>query len=344
MVQLFIRVFLSALTGSFVAIYLYYGEIGKVPSFVENQLLYTLSASVGVFIGLSLQFAEPYLNRVFRRTQNAGLRLATAIPFNIALMLLIVVLFAQFTLHVMLSDISLNIALQLYRDISLKLVLLVCIIGFIYSLVEFTYFSYNEYAVGQIEKMKVQRRQLELQFEALKNQLSPHYLFNSLNTISSLAMQDADLAENFIRKLTLTYQYILGTRDKKLIPTAEEIDFLKAYHFLLQVRFEDALQLRIQLSEGTLQTAIPPLTLQILLENAVKHNVISDTQPLTIEITEDAEGYLLVRNNFTETPTHTESLSVGLDNIRKRYLYFTHQPIQISESDRFEVRLPLLIM
>lgn len=315
MLRFLLRILLSGFTGCLIGVFLYVGENTYFPNFQDNVSLYLISIVTGVITGQGLTFAEYPLNWLFKTTQNATLRLSVSIPVHVILCLLVVFVFLRIVIVFIAPELSMSIIFQLYEDATKKLVLLLGIVGFIYSLVDFTMFSYNMYAIGQIENLKVQRRQLELQFEALKSQLSPHYLFNSLNTISSLAEQDSQHAEDFIRKLAQTYQYILGTRSKRLVSVAEEVDFLKAYHFLLQVRFEDALKLSFNLPEAVLQTSIPPLTLQMLLENAVKHNVISEEMPVSVKIFQDEKGFLVVSNNITEEPSLTQSLQVGLNNI-----------------------------
>jgi len=182
---------------------------------------------------------------------------------------------------------------------------------------------------------------LELQFEALKSQLSPHYLFNCLNTISSLVHRDPKLTESFIRRLAQTYQYILNTKNRKLVKLAEEIEFVKAYNYLLRVRFEEALKINIDLPEELLASDVPPLTLQILVENAVKHNVISEESPLEISIKADPQT-VTVSNNLTRRADVENSFKVGLENIKKRYEFFTEIPVRVVNNELFEVQLPVL--
>jgi LytS/YehU family sensor histidine kinase len=205
-------------------------------------------------------------------------------------------------------------------------------------------FSYHQYAVMQIQAVHLKRTQLALQTELLRSQLSPHYLFNSLNTISSLAHRNAGQAEEFVRKLAHTYQYVLDTHDRPLVSLAEELAFVRAYNYLLSVRFEGAIQIREEVAAHLLGCRVPPLTLQMLVENAVKHNAVSRESPLHICIYSDSENHLNVINTIGKPgpDAREHSLKVGLENIRKRYRYHTNQKIQITREGYFTVRLPLL--
>jgi LytS/YehU family sensor histidine kinase len=153
--------------------------------------------------------------------------------------------------------------------------------------------------------------------------------------------KDAELAEEFVRRFAHTYQYVLDTHKKDLIPISEEIEFVNAYAFLLQTRFSNNIKLIINLSSEAKESLIPPLTLQILVENAVKHNTISDEHPLQIEVYQEAER-LCVKNTISETPKQVSSLKVGLENIKKRYEYFTPTELELLNGENFEVKLPIL--
>jgi LytS/YehU family sensor histidine kinase len=229
-------------------------------------------------------------------------------------------------------------------DAALKWLILTGFAIFGYTLTSFMLFSYQHYAVMQVQALHLKRTQLALQTELLKSQLSPHYLFNSLNTISSLAHRDAGQAEQFVRKLAHTYQYVLNTHDQPLVRLEEELQFVRAYNHLLKVRFEGAIQIREEVAAHLLGCRVPPLTLQMLVENAVKHNAVSRESPLHICIYSDSENYLNVINTIGEQqPAAREhSLKVGLENIRKRYHYHTNQQIQVAQEGYYTVRLPLL--
>lgn len=212
----------------------------------------------------------------------------------------------------------------------------------VYNVIYFAFYSYKEYAVVQIETVANERRQLQLQLEALKSQLKPHYLFNSLNTISSLLYKDASLTERFIRRLAETYQYILSTQQQQYVSLAEEIEFVKSYHFLLKVRFEENIFLEINIPPTLLKTKMPPLTMQMLVENAIKHNVITKEKPLFIYISAIDNTIVKVMNTKTQSPLNTTSFNIGLKNIKKRYNMLSNHEIKVIDDSKFEVHLPVI--
>lgn len=233
-----------------------------------------------------------------------------------------------------------------WYEVALDLILKFGIVAFflvlLTAVVDFTIFSYNYYSSGQIKSIQLQREQLELQYEALRTQLSPHYLFNSLNTVSSLISDNPKPAEQFARRLVQTYQYIIQSREKKLVSIKEEVDFVKAYMYLLKVRFDESIMTSINIHETILTHHIPPLTLQILIENAVKHNFFSSEDPLMISIDTDQNGNLIVKNDNRKKDELVDSFKIGLENIRKRYSFFTQEPILVSDKQVFQVILPLI--
>ncbi len=228
------------------------------------------------------------------------------------------------------------------EDLKWKLFILIMVTAFIYKVIYTILFSYKQYAVAQIETVQNERRQLELQFEALKSQLSPHYLFNSLNTISSLIYNDPQTAEQFIRRLALTYQYILSTQHKKYVLLTDEVEFVQSYYYLLRIRFQQSLTLEINLPNSVMNSPIPPLTLQLLVENAVKHNTINPDKPLFIYISALDNTELRVMNTKNESEQTSASFRIGLENIRKRYQFFTNRRIEIKDDEKFIVSLPVL--
>ena len=228
-----------------------------------------------------------------------------------------------------------------FLDLAIKFVIILFFAVLVYNVVYFAQYAYNQYAVKQIEGLKSERRQLKLQFEALKSQLSPHYLFNSLNTISSLVYKDASQTEKFIRGLAQTYEYILSTNNSKFVLLSEEIEFVRSYNYLLQVRFANNVSLEIDVPDEIMSSKIPPLTLQMLVENAVKHNVINDKQTIHISV----KGHnldLQVVNTKTISVGRKNSFEIGLSNIRKRYSLLSDKKIIIDDGEKYKVTLPVI--
>jgi two-component system, LytTR family, sensor kinase len=215
-------------------------------------------------------------------------------------------------------------------------------ITILYNIVYALLYSYQHYSIAQIENLQSERKQLELQFEALKSQVSPHYLFNSLNTISSLIVKDTPSAEQFIRRLAQTYQYILDTQNKPFVLLKEEVEFVKSYYYLLRIRFQQQLDVEINLPSGIMSSKIPPLTLQMLVENAVKHNPLSSDKKLFIYITAQDNKFVRVINTKTGKVDSVASFKVGLENIKRRYQFFTDTGIDIKDDEKFTVSLPVI--
>lgn len=194
-------------------------------------------------------------------------------------------------------------------------------------------------AVQVAEKHK--REALSVRYETLKSQVSPHFLFNSLNVLTALVHKDPDLAEKFIRQLSNVYRYLLDVKDESLVPLRREMEGLKAYIFLLEIRFGDNFQVKIELTEQN-EVLVVPLALQMLLENAVKHNEISREHPLHVSLYQEA-GHLVMRNNLNPRTRPAESSGIGLPNIDERYRFLCERPIVIEHTaDFFTVKLPII--
>lgn len=179
-------------------------------------------------------------------------------------------------------------------------------------------------------------------FETLKSQIDPHFLFNSLNVLTSLIGENQKQAERFTTKLSKVYRYVLEQRNKELIPIEEELKFARTYMELLQMRFEDALEFKISENIPNSELKIVPLSLQLLLENAVKHNVVSSSKPLCISIFEE-NGFLKISNNVNPKEAIGKGTKVGLQNIADRYGLISKETIRIENNNKtFTVSLPLL--
>lgn len=195
-----------------------------------------------------------------------------------------------------------------------------------------------------VEKEVLAKANLQSQLEGLKNQVNPHFLFNSLNTLVHIIPENPDNAVRFVQKLSKVYRYILEMRDASTTPLATELAFLEAYIFLLKERFGDNFRVTIDIDTegGAKNMAIVPLSLQILFENALKHNIISVQKPLFISVFVENDK-LIVRNNFQPKNQVQEGTSVGLENIKNRYTLVSQQRVEIIvTSQYFTVALPLL--
>jgi len=201
----------------------------------------------------------------------------------------------------------------------------------------------EELKLKETQLLKLQKDHLQSQFETLKNQLNPHFLFNSLNVLASLISVDPEMAENFTIQLSKIYRYVLEHKSEDLVPLKTELDFLESYTFLLNIRFAEKLHIKIDLPDQKLNLKIPPLAIQIILENAIKHNTLSVKSPLYIDIFIDDHSYLNVINNFQPREREIESTGLGLKNITDRYGYFTDKETVFGRVDnKFVAKIPLL--
>ncbi len=196
------------------------------------------------------------------------------------------------------------------------------------------------HSVEETEKLK--RESLKAELNALKTQVNPHFLFNNLNTLCSLIPENPKQAMEFVQQLSKVYRHILEVRDEKSIPLKEELDVLKAYAFLLQTRFGNNLDVVINVPDEKLNKRIVPLSLQILMENAIKHNIVSSDKPLKIEVAA-LNGKLVISNNLQKKNQINESTGIGLNNIRDRYILLGHGNVEVKESGSdFTVSIPLI--
>lgn len=194
-----------------------------------------------------------------------------------------------------------------------------------------------------IEAEELKRQQVISQFETLKSQVNPHFLFNSLNTLSGLIEENPERAVDFVQELSKVYRHILNTRDKDTISLADEMKFLQSYLFLLKMRFGNNLVTDIRIDEKLKAMQLPTLALQQLVENAIKHNVIANGRVLFLTITTDHNGNLVVENNLQKKTSTEPSSGFGLDSIRNRFRLLGSTEMTVNENETsFRVSIPLL--
>ena len=187
---------------------------------------------------------------------------------------------------------------------------------------------------------QLKREQLDLQYETLKSQVNPHFLFNSLNSVTSLIKKDPDKAILFVKKLSDVYRYVLEQKDNEIVTIESELKFLNSYIFLQKIRFGENLLINVDVAERNRN--IIPLSLQMLMENVIKHNVISKEFPLTIDIFTKDENYLVMRNSLKKKPALSTG-NIGIENIKSRFQFFTNRPLLINESEtHFTVEIPII--
>lgn len=194
----------------------------------------------------------------------------------------------------------------------------------------------------EVVQQKLIAKSANAQFESLKNQLDPHFLFNSLNVLSSLIDENPHQAQRFTASMSKIYRYVLEQKDKELVTVEEEIEFAKTYCNLLKTRFEDSVNFGFNVNENVLKSFVVPLSLQLLLENCIKHNFATSSKPLVIKIYSEG-NYLFIENNLQQREQMKESAGIGLSNIVQRYSLLSKQNVFIEKSSEFfRVKIPIL--
>lgn len=191
-----------------------------------------------------------------------------------------------------------------------------------------------------VDQLDQERSNAEL--EALRNELDPHFIFNSLNTLNHLILHNPLQAHSFNNKLAQVYKYFLINRNKQLVPLPDELEFMENYFFLLQIRHDDKLRINLDIKPADDKVLIPPCALQILLENAIKHNAFTARDPLTIRVQQNGQS-LKVSNEVKPKPYPAHSTGIGLKNLSSRYRILCKKDIKVERSaSQFSVRLPLI--
>ncbi|PSG86440.1 2TM domain-containing protein [Aurantibacter aestuarii] len=203
-------------------------------------------------------------------------------------------------------------------------------------------YYYNSFQKQKLKEQKVIAGTANAKFDALKSQLDPHFLFNSLNVLNSLIEENKDKAQDFTTGLSKVYRYVLEQKNKELVSLEEELAFARIYMSLLKMRFEDSLKFEAPKVLANSESKVVPLSLQLVLENAVKHNVVNSKNPLKIVIKEE-NGALVIENNIQPKKTLEQSSGFGLTNITQRYQLLTHRKVQVLKNDKiFRVSIPIL--
>ncbi|QIH39877.1 Pr2TM family membrane protein [Flavobacterium sp. Sr18] len=216
------------------------------------------------------------------------------------------------------------------------------IITFFVTLSIYTISFYKAYNENKVKEQKIIAGTANAKFESLKNQIDPHFLFNSLNVLSSLIEENPENAQRFTTSLSKIYRYVLEQKDKELVSVDEELAFGKTYMNLLKMRFENSLFYEMPTTAISAEAKVVPLSLQLLLENTVKHNVVSEQRPLHIRIYVEGD-YLAVQNDYQKKEVLQERQGVGLQNIINRYGIITNRKVLIAQNEQtFTVKIPIL--
>lgn len=223
------------------------------------------------------------------------------------------------------------------------------IIGVIFSILitavfaaEYFFYGWND---ARLKSLEMEQYSTQAQLDALKLQLDPHFLFNNLNVVTALIENQPSTAVSYIAKFSSIYRYMLTNRVQNIISVTEELEFIKAYLFLYQIRYGEGIKVNIEETGKADRSGLPPLTLQLLIENAIKHNVFSTDAPLNIHIYFTDDRCMTVENNKTPKLTAEPGTQMGLKNIQERYRLMNQEGLVITDNDAsFKVTIPLIAL
>jgi two-component system LytT family sensor kinase len=236
----------------------------------------------------------------------------------------------------------LHMDLKIVKKEEIIVNIIIVFIAFIFVLADMGIFLVRRWAYSIAELEKSEKENLQFRYEILISQINPHFLFNSLNTLASLIYSDQEKAAHFTRQLSKYFRNVLEVRGTDMITLKEELQLADAYFSLLKIRFHEGLVIRFDAEKLNLDAWLPSMTIQLLIENAVNHNIISAKQVLTVDIYKD-QGFLVVRNNLQEKDLKTMSTGIGLKNISERYWLIGNRKIEIEKTTEFFlVKLPLI--
>ncbi len=205
------------------------------------------------------------------------------------------------------------------------------------------WFFYSQWNISLLRAKTLEKENLQSQYETLRSQINPHFLFNTLNTLTSLIEEDPKKAVTYLGYTADFLRRLLNVKDQEVILLEEELTLVETFYTLQQERYGENFSLVIDIPQSFRKRSIPPLALQMLVENAIKHNVIARDRPLAIEVSISDDQFLCVKNNLQRKDSVYDSSKIGLENIRSRYSFLTDKKMTISQSDYiFEVRIPLL--
>ncbi|WP_188362258.1 2TM domain-containing protein [Flavobacterium orientale] len=292
--------------------------------------------------GYSLYFANSYvfqkLDTIFKSNRFTKKRLVIGAFASFLISLLVIFLLRVFEDVVMenqtFTDFLANEKPSNY--------IVAIIITFIVTLAIHAFYFYKAYQENKVKEQKVIAGTASAQFESLKNQIDPHFLFNSLNVLSSLIEENPESAQKFTTSLSKIYRYVLEQKDKELVSVQEELNFAKTYMNLLKMRFENSITFELPENFNNDEAKVVPLSLQLLLENCIKHNVVSESKPLHIKIFIE-NNQLVIENNLQKKEILSDRKGVGLQNIVNRYAILTKRKVLVDENEQsFKVLLPIL--
>ena len=307
---------------------------------IEWYVAFATITIITLLVWESSRLIEPVFKKLINRQKN---KIKTLVLFFITgslfttLITIGVVFFVSMGLH--------NYSFK-QTIIPLKLNLIYAwLANLLFHLLNAIKFYFTEYKTKWMEAEELKRISAQAELQLVKSQINPHFLFNNLNVLSALIMKNNEEANKFIEEFSKVYRYILNNHDKELVDIKTELEFIKPYIFLLQKRFAEGLDITIEVPEAYEKFYVIPASLQMLIENAIKHNVISKTKPLHIDVHINGNNTIVVSNNLQLRQSVDNSTKIGLANIIKRYQLVSGKNVTVKNgSTDFTVALPLLTL
>ena len=314
---------------------------GGEKTFERYSVTFLISGMYTFFIGLGNGFLNDYLDSKFSWTDETRKRTIAAIVGTL-LMNIALVYFCNYLNFIVIQGKNpekfFNGEMNFINWFFINFAIMISAIGHARGFMA----AWKNSTKKEVVEQKLIAKSANAQFESLKNQLDPHFLFNSLNVLDSLIEENPVQAQRFTNSMSKIYRYVLEQKDKELVSVEEEIDFAKTYCELLKTRFEDAVTFEFNISEEDKKGFVVPLSLQLLLENSIKHNFATSSKPLNIKIFTE-KGNLIIENNLQTRELPNTSTGVGLANIVSRYNLLTERNVFVEKSEAFfRVKLPIL--
>jgi len=326
----FFIILVLSILGFFIRLVLLYDELSPLQHFLAFCANFIFVA----LIWIVLSYIQDFLNRVYPYERGLLKRLI--------LQLLMGLTFMYSFLLLSFAIAEGRIPIEITKLIRIAGFLIYTVMTVMVTSILFGTYYFNEWKMTLLKSERLLKEKAVVQFDNLKNQMNPHFLFNSLTSLNSLIHENQELASQFLQQLAKVYRYVLENKDKELVSLQTEINFIRNYISLLETRFGKGLKINIELSGDVLEKEIVPVTLQVLIENAVKHNIIAENDPLIIRIYADAQ-YLIVENNLQKKAIVETSNKIGLDNMKVLYTYLSSLPLLIEENEQlFRIKIPLL--
>lgn len=290
-----------------------------------------------IFLAFTWEFfrgMNGYLNKILPFSGRFLLRLNTQLILGVIYMVIVNRLLFSIAGKYMEGSMTLMFSMSTYA--------VFIILSFLINSIFVGKHFFDEWKKSILRAERLEKEKTQVQFDNLKNQLNPHFLFNSLSSLHSLIFDNPALASDFVTNLSKVYRYVLKNENQSIVPIREELDFIGHFIFLLKTRFGDAIEISIQIDPEILDQGIAPVTLQIALENCIKHNAVDADHPLEIKIYTE-EQYLTVWNSRNPKILVTESNKQGIPHLKKLYGFLTTLPIKtILNEEFYAISLPLI--